>query len=46
MDPRRSSDAEIMNKRNFSGVLEGDKKTACEALRLVVDNFLGRHRVG
>jgi hypothetical protein len=32
-----------MNKRNFSGFLEGAEKTACEALRLVVDNFLGRH---
>jgi hypothetical protein len=32
-----------MNKRNFCGVLEGAEKTACESLRLVVDNFLGRH---
>jgi hypothetical protein len=34
-----------MNDRNFDGVLEGTEKTVWEALKLVIDNFLGNHKV-
>jgi hypothetical protein len=44
MDLGRSSDAEVMNERNFYGVLEGAEKTVWEALKLAVDNFLARHK--
>jgi hypothetical protein len=34
---------EVMNERNF-GVLEGTERTDWEVFRLVVDNFLIRHK--
>jgi hypothetical protein len=35
---------ELMNDRNRDEVLEGTEKTAWEAFKLVVDNFLGNHK--
>jgi hypothetical protein len=34
---------EVMNERNF-GVLEGTESTDWEVFRIVVDNFLIRHK--
>jgi hypothetical protein len=33
-----------MNDRNLDEVLEGTEKTAWEAFKLLLDNFLGKYR--
>jgi hypothetical protein len=35
---------DLVNDRNCDEVLEETEKTAREALKLVVDNFLGNHK--